>query len=177
MGFFCVEDAVGGGGSQPLGAIEVEWRVVPGLDHQIAGLDFAGTGLGYVLAVRGAVGHIAGFLCLLNSKAESNTKKGKGRAQITARRTESRTERARHRKNSSNTPKATEKMQTDRTNNSEKHGKQNEKGEGTEKNSSNTRRTTAVTAKARKDECGEKMTKRRNDVQRKGRKRWQGDID
>ena len=59
--FFCVEDAVGGGGSQPLGAIEVEWRVVPGLDHQIAGLDFAGTGLGYVLAVREAVEHIAGF--------------------------------------------------------------------------------------------------------------------
>ena len=59
---FCVEDAVGGGGSQPLGAIEVEWRVVPGLDHQIAGLDFAGAGLGYVLAVRGAVGHTAGFL-------------------------------------------------------------------------------------------------------------------
>ena len=44
LGFFCVEDAVGGGGSQPLGAIEVEWRVVPGLDHQITGLDFAGTG-------------------------------------------------------------------------------------------------------------------------------------
>ena len=40
----------------------MEWRVVPGLDHQITGLDFAGTGLGYVLAVRGAVGHIAGFL-------------------------------------------------------------------------------------------------------------------
>ena len=109
MFFFRVEDAVGGGGSQQLGAIEVEWRVVPGLDHQIAGLDFAGTGLGYVLAVRGAVGHIAGFLCLLNSKAESNTKKSKGRAQITARRTESRTERARHRKNSSNTPKSNRK--------------------------------------------------------------------
>ena len=60
--FFCVEDDVGGGGSQPLGAIVVEWGVVPGLDHQIAGLDFAGAGLGYVLAVRGAVGHIAGFL-------------------------------------------------------------------------------------------------------------------
>ena len=59
----------------------MEWRVVPGLDHQIAGLDFAGTGLGYVLAVRGAVEHIAGFLCLLNSKAESKRKKGKGRAQ------------------------------------------------------------------------------------------------
>ena len=54
-GFFCVEDGVGGGGSQPIEAIEVEWRVVPGLDHQIVGLDFAGTGLGYVLAVRGAV--------------------------------------------------------------------------------------------------------------------------
>ena len=60
--FFCVEDAVDGGGPQPLGAIEVERGVVPGLDHQIAGLDFAGAGLGYVLAVRGAVGHIAGFL-------------------------------------------------------------------------------------------------------------------
>ena len=105
--FFCVEDAVGGGGSQPLGAIEVEWRVVPGLDHQITGLDFAGTGLGYVLAVRGAVEHISGFLCL-NSKAESNRKKGKGRAQITARRTESRTKRVRHRKNS-NTPKSNRK--------------------------------------------------------------------
>ena len=40
----------------------VEWGVVPGLDHQIAGLDFAGAGLGYVVAVRGAVEHIAGFL-------------------------------------------------------------------------------------------------------------------
>ena len=60
--FLCVEDAVGGGGSQPLGAIVVEWGVVPGLDHQIAGLDFAGAGLGYVVAVRGAVEHIAGFL-------------------------------------------------------------------------------------------------------------------
>ena len=52
------------------------------------------------------------------------------------------------------------------TNNSEKHGKQNEKGEA-QKNSSNTRRTTAVTAEVRKDESGEKTTKRRNDVQRK----------
>ena len=60
--FLCVEDAVGGGGSQPLGAMVVEWGVVPGLGHQIAGLDFAGAGLGYVLVVRGAVGHIAGFL-------------------------------------------------------------------------------------------------------------------
>ena len=59
---FCVEDAVGGGGSQPLGAIVVESGVVPGLDHQIAGLDFAGAGLGYVVAVRGAVEHLAGFL-------------------------------------------------------------------------------------------------------------------
>ena len=62
MFFFCVEDAVDGRGPQPLGAIEVEGGVVPGLDHEIAGLDFAGAGLGYVLAVRGAVGHIAGFL-------------------------------------------------------------------------------------------------------------------
>ena len=63
LGFcFCVEDAVDGGGPQPLGAIEVEGGVVPGLDHQIAGLDFAGAGLGYVLTVRGAVGHIASFL-------------------------------------------------------------------------------------------------------------------
>ena len=108
MFFFCVEDAVDGGGSQSLGAIEVEWRVVPGLDHQIAGLDFAGAGLGYVLAVRGAVEHIAGVLCLLDNKAESNRKKGKGCAQITARRTESRTKRARHRKNS-NTPKSNRK--------------------------------------------------------------------
>ena len=60
--FFCVEDAVDGGGPQPLGAIEVERGVVPGLDHQTAGLDFAGAGLGYVLAVLGAVEHIAGFL-------------------------------------------------------------------------------------------------------------------
>ena len=60
--FFRIEDAVGGGGSQPLGAIVVEWGVVPGLDHQIAGLDFAGAGLGYVVAVRGAVEHIACFL-------------------------------------------------------------------------------------------------------------------
>ena len=29
--FFCVEDAVDGGGPQPLGAIEVEGRVVLGL--------------------------------------------------------------------------------------------------------------------------------------------------
>ena len=40
----------------------VEWGVVPGLDHQILGLDFAGAGLGYVVAVRRAVEHIAGFL-------------------------------------------------------------------------------------------------------------------
>ena len=60
--FFCVEDAVDGGGPQLLGAIEVERGVVPGLDHQTAGLDFAGAGLGYVLAVRGVVEHIAGFL-------------------------------------------------------------------------------------------------------------------
>ena len=61
--FFCyVEDAVGGGGSQPLGALVVEWGVVPGLDHQIAGLDFASAGLGYVVAVRGAVEYVAGFL-------------------------------------------------------------------------------------------------------------------
>ena len=62
VGFFCVKDAVDGGGPQTLGAIEVEGGGVPGLDHEIAGLDFAGAGLGYVLAVRGAVGHIAGFL-------------------------------------------------------------------------------------------------------------------
>ena len=60
--FFGVEDTVDGGGPQPLGAIEVERGVVPGVDHQIAGLDSAGAGLGYVLAVRGAVEHIAGFL-------------------------------------------------------------------------------------------------------------------
>ena len=61
--FFCVEDTVDGGGpQQPLGAIEVERGVVPGLDHQTASLDFAGAGVGYVLAVRGAVEHIAGFL-------------------------------------------------------------------------------------------------------------------
>ena len=60
--FFGVEDTVDGGGPQPLGAIEVERGVVPGLDHQIVGLDSAGAGLGYVLAVRGAVEHIAGFL-------------------------------------------------------------------------------------------------------------------
>ena len=111
----------------------MEWRVVPGLDHQIAGLDFAGTGLGYVLAVRGAVEHITGFLCWLNNKAESNRKKVKGRAQITARRTESRTKRARHRKTAATRQKATEKRQTARTNNSEKHGKQNEKGEAQKK--------------------------------------------
>ena len=57
---FCVEDVVGG--VNRLEQIEVEWRVVPGLDHQIAGLDFAGTGLGYVLAARGAVEHLPGFL-------------------------------------------------------------------------------------------------------------------
>ena len=45
------------------------------------------------------------------------------------------------------------------------------------KNSSNTRRRTAVSAEASKDECGERTTKRRNDVQRKGRKRWQRDTD
>ena len=40
------------------------WReeLSQALYHQSAGLDFAGAGLGYVLAVRGAVGHIAGFL-------------------------------------------------------------------------------------------------------------------
>ena len=45
---------------------------------------------------------------MLNNKAEINRKKGKGRAQKTARRTESRTKRARHRKNS-NTPKSNRK--------------------------------------------------------------------
>ena len=40
----------------------MERGVVPGLDHRTAGLDFAGAGLGYVLAVRGAVEHRAGFL-------------------------------------------------------------------------------------------------------------------
>ena len=59
---FGVQDAVDGGGPQPLRAIEVEGWVVPGLDHQIAGLDFAGARLRNVLAVGGAVGHIAGFL-------------------------------------------------------------------------------------------------------------------
>ena len=59
---FGIEDAVDGGGPQPLGAIEVEGGSFPGLDHQIAGLDFADAGLGYVLAVRGAVEYIAGFL-------------------------------------------------------------------------------------------------------------------
>ena len=59
---FGIEDAVDGGGPQPLGAIEVEGGVVSGLDHQIAGLEFAGAGLGCVLVVRKAVGHIAGFL-------------------------------------------------------------------------------------------------------------------
>ena len=49
------------------------------LYHQIAGRDFAGAGLGFVLAVRGAVGHIAGFLCLLNNKAESNRKRQRAR--------------------------------------------------------------------------------------------------
>ena len=49
------------GGVNRLEQIEVEWRVVPGRDHQITGLDFAGTGLGYVLAVRGAVEHISGL--------------------------------------------------------------------------------------------------------------------
>ena len=62
VGFLCVQDAADGGGPQPLRAIEVEGGVVPGLDHQIAGLDFAGAGLHYVLAVRGVVGRIAGFL-------------------------------------------------------------------------------------------------------------------
>ena len=67
----------------------MEWRVVPGLDHQIAGLDFAGTGLGYVLAVRGAVEHIAGFLCLLNNKAEIEKKaKGAHKQQREARKAE-----------------------------------------------------------------------------------------
>ena len=49
------------GGVNRLEQIEVEWRVVPGLDHQIAGLEFAGARLRIVLAVGGAVGHIAGF--------------------------------------------------------------------------------------------------------------------
>ena len=35
--YFCVD----GGGPQPLGAIEVERGVVPGLDHQTAGLDLS----------------------------------------------------------------------------------------------------------------------------------------
>ena len=41
--------------------------------------------------------------------AKKQQKKGKGRAQIPARSTESRTKRPRHRKNSSNTPKSNRK--------------------------------------------------------------------
>ena len=44
---------------------------------------------------------------MLNNKAESNRKKGKGRAQITGTSTESRTKRARHRKNSGETRRTT----------------------------------------------------------------------
>ena len=62
MFFFCVEDAVDGGGPQPLRAIEVEGVVVPVLDHEIAGLDFSGARFCNIFAVGGAVGHIAGFL-------------------------------------------------------------------------------------------------------------------
>ena len=130
--FFCVEDAVGGGGSQPLGAIVVEWGVVPGLDHQIAGLDFARAGLGYVVGSWSCRTY-SRLSVITNNKAESNRKKGKGRAQITARRTESRTKRARHRKTAATRQKATEKRQTARTDNSEKHGKQNEKSEAQKK--------------------------------------------
>jgi len=59
---FGVQDALDGGGPQPLRAVEVEGGVVPVLDHEIAGLDFSGARFCNVLAVVGAVGHIAGFL-------------------------------------------------------------------------------------------------------------------
>ena len=59
---FGVQDALDGGGPQQLRAIEVEGGVVPVLDHEIAGLDFSGTRFCNILAVGGAVGHIAGFL-------------------------------------------------------------------------------------------------------------------
>ena len=114
---------------------------------------------------------------MLNNKAESKRKKGKGRAQITVKSTESRTKRVRHRKNSGNTPKSSRKKGKGRAQITARSTEYRTKRARHRKNSSNTRRTTAVTAEASKDECGEKTTKRRNDVHRKGRKRWQGDTD
>ena len=59
---FGVQDALDGGGPQPLRAVEVEGGVVPVLHHEIAGLNFPGARFCYVFPVGGAVGHIAGLL-------------------------------------------------------------------------------------------------------------------
>ena len=59
---FGVQDALDGGGPQPLRAVEVEGGMVPVLHHEIAGLNFPGARFCYVFPVGGAVGHIAGLL-------------------------------------------------------------------------------------------------------------------
>ena len=59
---FGVQDALDGGGPQPLRAVEVEGGMFPVLHHEIAGLNFPGARFCYVFPVGGAVGHIAGLL-------------------------------------------------------------------------------------------------------------------
>ena len=85
---------------------------------------------------------------MLKNKAESNRIKGKGRAQITARSTESRTKRAWHRKNSSNTPKSNRKKAKGRAPITARSTESRTKRTKHRKNSSNTRRTTASTGRS-----------------------------
>ena len=64
VGLVALEQAGGGGGPQSLAAVQVEGGLVPGLDHDVAGLDLAGALLRDVPAVCRAVGHIAVLLRL-----------------------------------------------------------------------------------------------------------------
>ena len=64
VGLVGVEQAGDGGGPQTLAAVQVEGGLVPGLDHEVAGLDFAGALLRDDPAVCRAVGHITVLLRL-----------------------------------------------------------------------------------------------------------------
>ena len=64
VGLVGVEQAGDGGGPQTLAAAQVEGGLVPGLDHEVAGLDLDGALLRDVPAVCRAVGHIAVLLRL-----------------------------------------------------------------------------------------------------------------
>ena len=64
VGLVGVEQTGDGGGPQTLAAVQVEGGLVPGLDHEVAGLDLAGALLRDVPAVCRAVGHIAVLLRL-----------------------------------------------------------------------------------------------------------------